>query len=436
MKVLLVANDFLSPMHGGNIRARKFAKYLSRYGCDVHVVCKAGVPVTQPIEGNEDDLQGITIHRVDAITGTIRKHIRRSNPLAKVRQNSVLGTDSTQKARRPNFGMHIIDKLERYCVPDFERYNWSKRAIRVSLQVIEHHDIRNVVTTAPPFSTHMVGLRLKTSLGEKLNWIADFRDLWTLSPNFTFGRKSLFFWHKSLEARVLRDADHLVFVSSGILRHTRWAFQTIDFKSRASVVTNGVDLEDFNCARLASTNKARGVKITYLGTVFGPRIRNSFPEGIAHFISQFGRTRASFKFIGSFDQRFQSRLMNVAGGVVTIAPFVTSSEALIEMSESDVLSVMLTDDLEGSIALTGKFFEILAAKRHVLALVPEGEISHIVRANNIGEVARPSKPEEIAKAIDRICVRVERGEVVTVPDELIKGFDRSMLARQILCLLR
>jgi hypothetical protein len=70
-----------------------------------------------------------------------------------------------------------------------------------------------IVTTGPPHSMHLIGLRLKRALGVK--WIADFRDPWT-DIDF-YAQLKLTRWadakHKRLEGEVLREADRVVCVS-------------------------------------------------------------------------------------------------------------------------------------------------------------------------------------------------------------------------------
>ena len=98
------------------------------------------------------------------------------------------------------------------------------------------------------------------------------------------------------------------------------------------------------------------------------------------------------------------------------------------MSGADALIVILTNDREGEIAFTGKFFEYLRARRPILALVPEGEISRVVSENEIGEVANPDSPEEIARAIERITLRIKEGFPMPENTDYFEKYSRSKIA--------
>ncbi|HYG53185.1 MAG TPA: glycosyl transferase family 1, partial [Flavobacteriales bacterium] len=73
-----------------------------------------------------------------------------------------------------------LKKLARYIrgnyfIPD-ARKGWNKFAFKAACDLIEKYNIKKIITTGPPHSTHLVGIMLK----EKYNvaWLADFRDPW------------------------------------------------------------------------------------------------------------------------------------------------------------------------------------------------------------------------------------------------------------------
>ena len=50
-------------------------------------------------------------------------------------------------------------------------------SVRFLKQYLREHPVDVMVTTGPPHSMHLIGLRLKRALG--IRWVADFRDPWT-----------------------------------------------------------------------------------------------------------------------------------------------------------------------------------------------------------------------------------------------------------------
>jgi len=74
----------------------------------------------------------------------------------------------------------------------------------------------NVITSSPSHSIHLVGELLKDSLGEEINWIADFRDPWSARPLYGSKQDDELKYEREVEARILKKADHFVVVSEGM----------------------------------------------------------------------------------------------------------------------------------------------------------------------------------------------------------------------------
>ena len=75
----------------------------------------------------------------------------------------------------------LVDRLSMYIrsnffIPD-ARKGWMPYAYKEALRIIDEQNIDLVVTTGPPQSTHLIGLKIKKETG--LKWIADLRDPWT-----------------------------------------------------------------------------------------------------------------------------------------------------------------------------------------------------------------------------------------------------------------
>ena len=62
-------------------------------------------------------------------------------------------------------------------IPD-PRRGWNRFAFGKAVEVIDNNGINTVITTSPPHSTQLIGLKLKKRFPE-IKWIADLRDPWT-----------------------------------------------------------------------------------------------------------------------------------------------------------------------------------------------------------------------------------------------------------------
>jgi glycosyltransferase involved in cell wall biosynthesis len=63
-----------------------------------------------------------------------------------------------------------------FFIPD-ARVGWNAFALSEAKKLIQKEGIQRVITTGPPHSTHLVGLKLKAQFD--IQWWADFRDPWT-----------------------------------------------------------------------------------------------------------------------------------------------------------------------------------------------------------------------------------------------------------------
>jgi hypothetical protein len=61
-------------------------------------------------------------------------------------------------------------------IPDARKY-WVYPSVKFLSKYIKENNIDTVVTSGPPHSLHLIGLKLKQDLNVK--WFADFRDPWT-----------------------------------------------------------------------------------------------------------------------------------------------------------------------------------------------------------------------------------------------------------------
>lgn len=126
-----------------------------------------------------------------------------------------------------------------FFIPDPRKF-WIKPSVRFLKSYILKEKIDLIISTGPPHSMHVIGLKLKSTLG--IPWIADFRDPWTqlvyfnklkLSPS---SRKA----HHKLESSVIAEADRITTVGSQLLND----FMTINHQrdsSKFRIIYNGFD---------------------------------------------------------------------------------------------------------------------------------------------------------------------------------------------------
>ena len=108
---------------------------------------------------------------------------------------------------------------------------------KIFKKISQENAVDVIITTGPPHSMHLIGLKLKQALNVK--WIADFRDPWTEIDYFhqlPLSAKA-FKKHHFLEQEVLKNADAVLVVGKTMKE------KYDQFNSNVVTITNGFDGE-------------------------------------------------------------------------------------------------------------------------------------------------------------------------------------------------
>jgi glycosyltransferase involved in cell wall biosynthesis len=112
--------------------------------------------------------------------------------------------------------------------------------------------------------------------------------------------------------------------------------------------------------------------------------------------------------------------------------FVTHDTAIEALRQAHISLILLPETGEGRVMFTNKFFECLAARRPILAVVPDGVISEVVSENEIGEVVPPNDAPAISRAMLKMFDTLRaRPNAYRMPDGLLARFERRELTRQL-----
>jgi glycosyltransferase involved in cell wall biosynthesis len=400
--VLIVTGDFPYPIRGGNMRVYKLTKYLLKIGVDVHIFCPASL--TKRLL-DDRSVAGAHFHFKEEVLDPSGL-----NRAGKIRPLFQFFKDRIRRLLPFAGGIQFLNVSNMLKI----------------LTIIEKNDIGNILTTSPPHSTHLTGYISKWRFPE-INWIADFRDLWTIGPDGV-GRAAVILWiDRRLELLFLESSNFNIFVSNSIMEATIKEFRLSNIK-KCMEITNGYDEDDFlHISKLAIHKTNPVVRMGYFGSIFGVRATNSLCGGFKNALEK--QRKISLLCCGSFDDNFLHQLEDLPADRYKVLDSVPHDEALRLMSnEIDILILILSNDFEGSVADTGKFFEYLRIGKPILALVPPGAVSELILNYGLGETALPNNPVEIGNAIVRICNR--RGEYAKLPQDVLTSFARENSARR------
>ena len=272
----------------------------------------------------------------------------------------------------------LLKKISRFIrgnffIPD-ARIGWNRYAYQQALQVLKTQKPSVIITTSPPHSTQLLGLRLKEKFS--FPWIADLRDPWTEIYYYDKMLHTSFAREKDLklERKVLENADAIIVVSRAIrdafLKKSPWIEA-----SKFHIIPNGFDEDDF---KEELKMPAEDFVITYTGTITSDYRLQSFIRAMQKMIFTYGK-KIKFRFVGSLPKEVHQELMTHLGDAYETISHVSHAQAIAYMRSASALLLVIPDTADNKGILTGKLFEYLASRRPIIGIGPlDGEAAEIV----------------------------------------------------------
>jgi len=307
---------------------------------------------------------------------------------------------------------------------------WIRPSVRFLKKYLEEHPVDLIVSTGPPQSMHMIGLKLARETG--LPWIADFRDPWT--KIFYFKHLTMTpateRWHKKMEKRVLDEASAVVAVSPLVQQE----FQAMT-DTKVELITNGFDECDFQADECTEAYGCpdKDFVITHTGLFAA----DGNPTVLWDVLAEKCRTDADFagklkiRLIGKTDDQILKALKDRGlEDAITDMGYQSHSVAVEQQREASVLILPLRKEPEYKAVLPGKLFEYLASRRPVLGIgQPDGAMSMILEEAGTGIVLDWDDKEGLTGYIDQCWKRHLEGKLTTEGAD-ISRFTRRNTARQ------
>jgi glycosyltransferase involved in cell wall biosynthesis len=313
-----------------------------------------------------------------------------------------------------------------FFIPD-ARKGWRRFALKEAAKIIKENRIEGIITTGPPHSAHLIGLKLKRKFGIPL--IADFRDPWTNIFYNKFFPRTLRTKNKdkNLEDLVVKNADLVTVVSNGLLE---------EFKDRAKkieVVYNGFDPEDISEKK---PEKADRFMLSYIGNFKPSQNARTFWEAISELKKEI--TDFNSNFVVNLTGNLNSELFDLIEefnlkDVVKTNSYVPHSEAVEIMVNSALLLFIVPNTDSSKLIITGKLFEYIATGSPILSIGPiDGNASVILKESGRDEMIDYSEKEKIKEQIKRYYSQWSNGsgELFKHPETDIQKFSRKYQASQ------
>nr|MCU0397817.1 glycosyl transferase [Cyclobacteriaceae bacterium] len=211
-KKVLIITYYWPPSGGSGVqRWLKFVKYLPQFGWQPYVY----TPENPSFEVKDETLLKDIPIEAEVIKLPIWEPYSMFNRLTLLAGGKEKSSNRNEPEVKPSSGFQRLATWVRanLFIPD-PRIFWIKPSVRFLHDFLKERKIITIITTGPPHSMHLIGLKLKKK-NPDLNWIADFRDPWTewgLWEKFGTGAWAMR-RHRKLEHKVLISADHVVSVT-------------------------------------------------------------------------------------------------------------------------------------------------------------------------------------------------------------------------------
>lgn len=431
MKRVLIVTYYWPPSGGSGVqRWVKFVKYLPMVGWQpvvytpenpelttVDKTLAAEIPPeTEVVKSHIFEPYGIYRKLMGSGSSTDLKTLTASDT-GKGEVNPINGQKKSWKQR---LSLFIRGNL---FIPD-PRVMWVRPSVRFLKRYLEEHPVDAIVTTGPPQSMHLIGLRLSKDTG--LPWVADFRDPWT--KMFYFKHLGLTPWaekkHRRLEQSVLDGATRVIAVSP--LVQDEFKAMT---KTPVELITNGYDEEDFE----KDVELDENFNITHTGLFASDGNPETLWKILARKCEEDEEFRKSLRIrlVGKTDKEITDSIEAAGlGGNLKDFGYQSHETAVREQLNASILILPLRKEPEYRAVLPGKLFEYLASHRPILGIgQTDGVMAHVVEETGSGVVCDWDDEEKIRSWIDSCWEKFKNDDLKDNTSDISRFTRRNLTER-------
>ncbi len=423
MKKILIITYYWPPSGGAGVqRWVKLAKYLPDYGVK---------PIILTVDSASASYMQVDKKLMEDVDPNLIVHTTNSfepiNMYAKIVGKEKVPTAGFSNVNNSNWKQKLINRIRsNFFIPD-PRRGWNKYACKKAIEIIENERIDTVITSSPPHSTQLIGLKLKTS--HKLRWIADLRDPWTDIYYYgILGHSVLSKWiDKKYENTVVNSANDIITVSHSIKQLFGAKLKNGDH-SKIHIVPNGFDHEDFQFE--VEKNKEH-FTLVYTGTMSNQYNPAVIFECVENLNQNFGSDLIRLQIVGSVSEDITQEIKNKLPNAEFVG-HVSHNKVVRLQKSADMLLLVIPEVTNSEGILTGKLFEYLASGNPILGLGPvNGDAHQIVEECRLGKFFARKDKKEISKYLQE-AVQNWKGNVhFTEQNERTKIYSRKYQAQQI-----
>ena len=424
LKKVLIITYYWPPSGGSGVqRWLKFVKYLPSFGLQPFVF----TPENPSFEIRDDTLIKDVSPQAEVIRFPIWEPYTVFSTISRLAGKKPVSQIDLVATGRRNLFQHITSWIRgNIFIPD-ARVFWVKPSVKFLGDFLIANEITTIITTGPPHSLHLIGLKLKKK-NPSLKWIADFRDPWsewdlldTLLMT-DWARKK----HQNLEREVLKRADRVITIAPFHVNRLE-----VLGGRKVDLITNGFDEDDFAGIQKVKTKKFMIRHIGMVDELRDPKPFMQAARGLAEASQDFSEN-VIIEFIGSVNTAFREFVIRdkILSAMTVFSKPLSHTDLLKLYGDTDIQLLVLAHTALAAGNLPGKFFEYLASGNFIFGVGPEnGDAADILGQTKAGIMIERANAEKIK---DILKIRFEewsRGRVEDKRD--VSTFGRKELTRKL-----
>jgi len=429
LKKVLIITYYWPPSGGGGVqRWVKFVKYLPKFNIE---------PIVLTVKPDKASYAVIDESLIAELSESLKVYTTKSlepfNIYKKFSAKNEIPYGGFTNEEDPGFFKKVSRFIRgNFFIPD-ARIGWNKYAYKQAKELIEKYNIKTVITTSPPHSTQLIGIKLKKQFD--IFWIADLRDPWT----DIYYYKSMYHTYfaklqdKRKEIEVLRNCDRIIVVSNSIKELFASKIEQYN-REKINVISNGFDSSDFDSR--VDTNNDNFV-ITYTGTLADNYNIESFLEALINVVNRYGDLKIKLQFVGRVSQKYRNIIDNSAlKSICNFEGHVDHSSSIKYLKNSNALFLAIPDVMQNKGILTGKLFEYLAARKPIIGIGPtQGDASIIIDECCAGKMFSYSDVDLMTLYIHDLYRRWQKNPGDKLIGEIYNNYSREKLTEMLVKLI-
>jgi glycosyltransferase involved in cell wall biosynthesis len=261
-------------------------------------------------------------------------------------------------------------------------------ASRQMIRLCREQNIDAIYITASPFSAMLAGVLAKQKT--KLPLLFDMRDPWVLDPLY-FHKKPRLVQNleRRLEQKCFNEADRILLNTERAVLAYKELYPPQ--KQKIFYLHNGFDQELF----LPTQTTVPEQTIVHFGNFFRHRTMGNLLKAVQRF--------GGVKLVVYGGFRDEDRTLAASLGMLERLEErkpVSYTQSMQELSKAKVLLLIQSEDTD--LQIPAKMFDYLCAKRPILALANNPEISKVLQETNAGICVANQSEEEMTQALEKL----------------------------------